>query len=224
MENVLTEKEIDQLLSALSEGEIEIDEINKNNKDNKAQYTLSQSEVDALIEFYENAKKTGQNSASVLSNITLNSFIKVKLTHLGRDIYYHKDDEFIEYAEKMGMPGIQREYPKVDADGYTKFMLKAFMSIFGKYAHKDIIKGNIEFVPTKRKDNNFYERICTYCQYRHDLYCNNEKAHKAFETRDCPEFILGKCFSCSVRKSNNNRFVDGICQSFDYEGCINFKE
>ena len=222
MENPLTEKEIDELLSALCTGEIDIDE-DKVNENSKVQYILSQREVDKLIEFYENAKKAGQNSESIPSNITLNSFIKVKLTNLGRDIYYHKDDEFIEYAEEMEMPGIQREYPKVGLDGYTKFTLKAFMSIFGKYAHKDIIKGNIEFIPTERKDNNFCERICTYCQYRHDLCCDNEKAHQAFETRNCPEFVLGKCFSCSVRESNNNNFVDGVCQSFDYEGCANFK-
>lgn len=222
MENILTEKEIDELLSALCTGEIDIEKNEDNNL--PKQRVLTQREVDSLIAFYENAKKTTQNSQSILNNINLDSLIKVKLTSLGQDIYYHKDDEFIEYAGKMGMPGIQRIYAKVDTDGYTKFTLRRFMSIFGKYAYKDIINGNIEFVPTKRKDNNFYERKCTYCQYRHDSYCDNEKVYKAFETRDCPEFVLGKCFSCSVRKNNDNKFVDGICQSFDYEGCINFKE
>lgn len=223
VENTLTEKEIDELLHALCTGEIDIEENEDNNL--PKQRVLMQREIDSLISFYENAKKTAQKSQSILDNINLDSVIKVKLTNLGRDIYYRTVDECVENAKKIGISKeILRIFDdEVDTNGYTEFSLKSFMTIFGNYAYEDIIKGNIGFISSERKNNNFYERICTYCQYRHDLCCNNEKVHKAFETRDCPEFVLGKCFSCSVRKSNNNNFVDGTCQSFDYEGCVNFK-
>ena len=138
-EPLLTEKEIDHLLSALSSGEIDIGEINEDNNPSK-QPVLTQREIDSLILFYENAKKTAQKSQSILDNINLDSIIKVKLTNLGRDIYHDTVDECVENAKKIGISKeILRVFDdEVDTNGYTEFSLKSFMTIFGDYAYEDI--------------------------------------------------------------------------------------
>lgn len=70
--------------------------------------------------------------------INLNEPIKVKLTDLGRDIYYHRFDKF---NERMGKEIIKPSYPKVDENGYTEFQLWLFINIYGPYM--DMGKPNV---------------------------------------------------------------------------------
>ncbi len=65
--------------------------------------------------------------------INLNDFIKVKLTDYGKEIYYHKDDDFNAYLSKRGLELFKPHFPKVDEDGKTKFQLWDFMKIYGNY-------------------------------------------------------------------------------------------
>ena len=61
--------------------------------------------------------------------INLNDFIKVKLTDLGKDIYYHHYDEVNEfYGREICKP----KYPEEDEDGYSKFQLWHFMQLYGE--------------------------------------------------------------------------------------------
>ena len=62
--------------------------------------------------------------------INLNSEIRVKLTDLGKAIYYHRYDDLNEIAEREV---IRPSFPKVDADGYTKFLLWDFINLYGDY-------------------------------------------------------------------------------------------
>ena len=62
--------------------------------------------------------------------INLNEDVKVKLTDLGKDIYYHRFDGFNRICGKIVC---KPSFPKVDAEGYTKFQLWNFMKIYGEH-------------------------------------------------------------------------------------------
>lgn len=62
--------------------------------------------------------------------INLNELIKVKLTDLGKDIYYHRFDDV---NRRVGRVYITPRFPDVDEDGYTSFQLWDFMNVYGKY-------------------------------------------------------------------------------------------
>ena len=62
--------------------------------------------------------------------INLNEYIKVKLTDLGKDIYYHRFDTLNDY---YGREVLKPRFPKEDENGYTKFQLWEFISLYGQY-------------------------------------------------------------------------------------------
>ena len=62
--------------------------------------------------------------------INLNDRIKVKLTDLGKDIYYHRFDCLNEH---FGREICKPSYPKEDEDGYTSFQLWHFIELYGGY-------------------------------------------------------------------------------------------
>lgn len=67
-----------------------------------------------------------------VKKINLNNHIKVKLTPLGADIYYHQYDEI-----KGDYPKIEKyltsKLPRVDDEGYTEFQLHHFIELYGGY-------------------------------------------------------------------------------------------
>lgn len=67
-----------------------------------------------------------------VKKINLNDHIKVKLTPLGADIYYHQYDEI-----KGDYPKIEKyltnKLPRVDNEGYTEFQLHHFIELYGGY-------------------------------------------------------------------------------------------
>ena len=70
--------------------------------------------------------------------INLNDKIKVKLTDLGKDIYYHRFDDLNKrYRRVIAKPS----YPEVDEDGYTTFQLWCFMELYGE--HIGMAKPNV---------------------------------------------------------------------------------
>lgn len=62
--------------------------------------------------------------------INLNESIKVKLTDLGKEIYYHRFDDL---NKLNGKEILTPNFPKVDKDGYTTFQLWDFMQMYGRY-------------------------------------------------------------------------------------------
>lgn len=62
--------------------------------------------------------------------LNLNDSIRVKLTDLGKDIYYHQYDRL---NTAFGREVCKPSYPKVDEDGYTTFQLWCFMELYGVY-------------------------------------------------------------------------------------------
>lgn len=65
--------------------------------------------------------------------INLNDFVKVKLTDLGKDIYYHRFDTVNEIIIKRGGNPITPHMPKVDSEGKTKIQLWDFITLYGGY-------------------------------------------------------------------------------------------
>ena len=70
--------------------------------------------------------------------INLNDTIKVKLTPLGADIFYHQYDKL---NKNYGKTVIEPHLPKVDEKGYTKFQLHQFMELYGE--HIGVTKPNV---------------------------------------------------------------------------------
>ena len=64
--------------------------------------------------------------------INLNEVVKVKLTDHGKKIYYHRFDKVNEAA---GREILKPSFPKVDADGYSRFQLWDFIHLYGNYIY-----------------------------------------------------------------------------------------
>lgn len=62
--------------------------------------------------------------------INLNEPIKVKLTQMGKDIYYHQFDSL---NKAIGKEICKPSYPVEDEDGYTEFQLWYFMNLYGNF-------------------------------------------------------------------------------------------
>lgn len=62
--------------------------------------------------------------------INLNEYIKVKLTDLGKDIYYHRYDNLNNY---YGREVLKPSFPEEDENGYTKFHLWEFIELYGEH-------------------------------------------------------------------------------------------
>lgn len=70
--------------------------------------------------------------------INLNEMVKVKLTDLGKDIYYHQFDAMNKaYGRQICKP----RFPKCDEEGYTEFQLWNFMELYGE--HMGLCKPNV---------------------------------------------------------------------------------
>ena len=76
-----------------------------------------------------------------MKKLNMNQIIKVKLTDLGKDIYYHQYDMFIEDAKARGIQPIANSFPKVDKDGYSEFQLWYFIELYGP--HIGMCKPNV---------------------------------------------------------------------------------
>ena len=63
-------------------------------------------------------------------HINLNTTIKVKLTELGKEIYYKEMQEVIDSLPALHLKQIPLEE---DENGYCKFLLWKFMQTYGKH-------------------------------------------------------------------------------------------
>lgn len=75
------------------------------------------------------------------TEINLNDKIKVKLTPLGVEIYYHQYDELNKKIKANGGPQLEPKMPQIDKDGYTEFTLWEFMELYGE--HIGMCKPNV---------------------------------------------------------------------------------
>lgn len=75
------------------------------------------------------------------TKINLNDRVKVKLTPLGAEIYYHQYDELNKQIKERGGKQLEPRMPEIDKDGYTKFTLWNFMELYGE--HMGMCKPNV---------------------------------------------------------------------------------
>ena len=85
----------------------------------------------------------------------INEHVKVKLTEKGRDIYFHRYDNWLnQYPTAAYVP--IATYPEVDEDGYTEIQLWHLMEIFGPSLYNGCIvpfeENNIYFDEDKIKE------------------------------------------------------------------------
>ena len=85
--------------------------------------------------------------------INVNSYVKVKLTERGKEIFRKQFDYLPESYKKRHNPS---EFePKVDSKGYTEFQLHALMNLYGEY----LIPG----APKVFKDMNIVTKDYEFC-------------------------------------------------------------
>ena len=94
-----------------------------------------------------------------MRKLNINELIKVKLTDLGKDVYYHQYDVVNRY---YGKEIIKPHYPEVDENGFTEFQLHEFMNLYGPLA----INGGPQFI----KDNNIYIYEKDLREINHGIY------------------------------------------------------
>ena len=91
------------------------------------------------------------------TKINLNDRIKVKLTPLGAEIYYHQYDEVNKQIKGNGGTEFEPMMPQIDKDGYTEFQLHHFISLYGE--HIGMCKQNVieplDIILVKKQPNAF---------------------------------------------------------------------
>ena len=68
-----------------------------------------------------------------MKKLNFNDRVKVKLTPLGAEIYYHQFDEVNKRITLRGGEKIEPHMPQVDKDGFTEFVLWQFIELYGEY-------------------------------------------------------------------------------------------
>ena len=86
--------------------------------------------IDEERELKQRIAELESKETEKLTKINLNDRIKVKLTPLGAEIYYHMFDDTNKKAKKTI---IEPHLPKVDEKGYTEFTLWGFINTYGQY-------------------------------------------------------------------------------------------
>ena len=75
------------------------------------------------------------------TKLNLNDRVKVKLTPLGAEIYYHQYDEVNKRIKENGGTELEPIMPQIDKDRYTEFQLWHFMELYGE--HIGMCKPNV---------------------------------------------------------------------------------
>ena len=134
-------KENKELKQRIDELEDKIGDRNEINRCLREKNAKLESENEKLFEYLNgitgNTKEEIRNNIDNIgkinkkpTKINLNDRIKVKLTPLGAEIYYHMFDDTNKKAKKTI---IEPHLPKVDEKGYTEFTLWGFIDTYGQY-------------------------------------------------------------------------------------------
>ena len=120
------------------------DRIAKLEKENKAlnSYLVQreQDSTDMIMKLKQRIAELESKETEKPTKVNLNDRIKVKLTPLGAEIYYHQYDDIHKDYPKM-KKHLQSSLPKVDENGYTEFQLWHFMELYGE--HIGMCKKNV---------------------------------------------------------------------------------
>lgn len=113
-----------------------------------------------------------------MKRFNVNELVKVKLTDVGKDIFYHRWDSLNEMCKEVV---IEPRYPKVDEEGFTEFQLWDLMNIYGPHLRmgcnvpfeenliyfEDASEEDIECIKSDRDD--YKRRFNEFCSLTHRL-------------------------------------------------------
>lgn len=97
--------------------------------------------IDRAVEWQQKCEKLENKETEKPTKINLNDRVKVKLTPLGAEIYYHQYDEVNKQIKENGGMELEPIMPQIDKDGYTEFQLHHFISLYGE--HIGMCKPNV---------------------------------------------------------------------------------
>lgn len=69
-----------------------------------------------------------------MKKISLNDFIKVKLTDYGKGIYFHRTDDLVAKYPLL-RNRLKPRFPEVDENGFTEFQLWDFIQLYGPHIY-----------------------------------------------------------------------------------------
>ena len=104
-------------------------------------FSVENMELSKKVEILESLIEEEKNKKLDVQKINLNDRVKVKLTPLGVEIYYHQYDELNKITKSNGGTPLEPVMPQIDKDGYTEFTLHHFISLYGK--HIGMAKPNV---------------------------------------------------------------------------------
>lgn len=100
--------------------------------DSNGEYQPVDANTSSMID-PEDAVSAIENLPSIQSEtlrINLNEWVKVKLTDLGKEIYYHQYDNI---NKAYGREMLKSSFLSEDEDGYTRFQLWKFIQLYGSH-------------------------------------------------------------------------------------------
>lgn len=112
--------------------------------DAKSFYRLRIISKDAMkdtIALKQRIAELESEKAEKPTKINLNDRVKVKLTPLGAEIYYHQYDDLNKSIKANGGTQLEPRMPRIDKDGYTEFTLHHFINLYGE--HIGMCKPNV---------------------------------------------------------------------------------
>lgn len=79
-------------------------------------------------------RKRDKERVKKYAKVSMNDWIKVRLTPHGAYIFYHQYDSFNKDMEKKKIRlRIEPKMPVIDKDGYTSFLLWNFIELYGPH-------------------------------------------------------------------------------------------
>lgn len=129
--------------------ELDFSEHDKAFEDKIAELKKDYKTVSGLLSDYQQENESLKQRIEELESkvtekkteINLNDIVKVKLTPLGVEIYYHQYDDLNKKIKENGGTQLEPRMPQIDKDGYTEFTLWSFMELYGK--HIGMCKPNV---------------------------------------------------------------------------------
>ena len=134
--------EHDKMVAEEKDSQMELlGNINKAWIDTAERLSVKNMELSKKVEILESLIEKEKNKKSDIRQINLNDRVKVKLTPLGVEIYYHQYDELNKITKDNGGTPLEPVMPQIDKDGYTEFTLHHFINLYGK--HIGMAKPNV---------------------------------------------------------------------------------
>lgn len=110
----------------------------------------------------ETASRSAEGGPMKTVKLNLNDEVRVKLTDLGKYVYYHRFDKLHKLLKARGVSLLEPQMPRVDPDGFTTMQLWSFIELYGNHigmAKPKVIDPISIFIELEENEENG----CPYC-------------------------------------------------------------